>query len=507
MFLLDFQKMFTLEELFCYQVQLSPLLLMAKINYTENELRQGIKSQDQSIFIWLYQTMAPQVKSNFERMGLSTIAGKNTYTQLFEKAMLLLRKDLRYDKVGKNLRLHLTQLLQNLCAENFIDEASVKQWLSQNCQAKIEKLTQELNIHPVAEDATELIFEKVYDYIKNYVREEKYKTGQLNSVVDYTVRVKTVDHYLLDHKTWTWLDQHMRRLTINSYLYLVKQRSDISCEEVFNDSLDDAWNSVKMKKYTPGENIFEYLRRIYRNKLLSLVGKKKKEILSGDPPPLADAEIPPQVTMNESFSTATDQRLSKEILLETMIKALEGLKPDQRDLIYDFKFAGKSLIQIAKERNYQEKSMKVLNSRAHKALLNLYFQRLLGITQHTIDEDCLTKLKNKSLKVKDQAVDFCRKELKRLAQKIIQSFLQGIRQIDPNLSEEDTKAFIHFIITRRLHNDAQVSLNDLSKWKLNKNYHQAWSNFYSLALSAFFFKTQPSWIFPKQPLKLIYFNN
>ncbi len=469
MILLDFQKMFTLEELFCYTIQISPRPPMIQTIYTEAQLLQGIKDQDPILLSWIYKRMAPIAKNLFHEMKLSKLAGATTYDQLFQTGMKLLRKDIRYRKVSKGLLKRLELLLKNICLEHFIDEAGVREWLVQYAHPKIEQLIKAIKINPIAPSATTDIFEKLYAYLKATTAKAEGETGKLLNLVDYSIKVKTADHFLLEEKMWTWIDQDLRRLAINSYLYKIKQRQDINCDAIFNESLKDAWNNVKEKQYTLGQNIFEYIKGIYAKKLSNVLNKKKIEMLSKDDEPMIVSSEVSYQQNEEELAILIEESLTQEILQEAMLASVKDLKPNQRDLIYDFKLKGKSLIQIAKDRNYQEKSMKVLNSRANKALLNLYFQRLLRITKNTIDPDCFAKLKDQSFKVKDQAVAFCRKELKLLAQKVIQSFLQSLRHMDPMLSDEDRKSFIHFVMTEGLSNQTTISMHDLSKWKAAKS--------------------------------------
>ena len=254
---------------------------------------------------------------------------------------------------------------------------------------------------------------------------------------------------------------------------MVKNRQDINCNEVFNEALDDVWKSVKNGKYTTGNNIFWYLQRTYKFKLISILNKTKKEILSvsDEPIEMTKLEFKSWEVPKSDYDPEVDNRLSNEILTEAVIKTIDGMKEDKKEMIYDFRIKGKSLKEIAESKGVKENSIKTINNRVTTSLLDQYFKRLLALVTGEIDQDCLKKLQNKSLNSRDLDVGACRKKLKVIAQTKIKSLINKVRENDPSLSEDRIKSFIHFLMGSHLVDEIPVSINDLAKWKANIKHH------------------------------------
>ena len=148
-----------------------------------------------------------------------------------------------------------------------------------------------------------------------------------------------------------------------------KAANEAEAEDIVQDVALSLFTKVDFN--TPIENLFAYVYRSLRNKIVDLTRKRREERLDD----YEDAESGENIILRRMIDDIADpeEKVEQEKMLKLMIDTIEELRPDQQDIIIATELEGYTFEELSNE---MEVPIGTLLSRKHRAIAKL--QKLMN---------------------------------------------------------------------------------------------------------------------------------
>lgn len=148
-----------------------------------------------------------------------------------------------------------------------------------------------------------------------------------------------------------------------------KAANEAEAEDIVQDVALNLFTKVDFN--TPIENLFAYVYRSLRNKIVDLSRKRREERLDD----YEDAESGENLILRQMIAEIADpeEKAEQERMLKLMLDTIEELRPDQQDIIIATELEGYTFEELSNE---MEVPIGTLLSRKHRAIAKL--QKLMN---------------------------------------------------------------------------------------------------------------------------------
>lgn len=148
-----------------------------------------------------------------------------------------------------------------------------------------------------------------------------------------------------------------------------KAANEAEAEDIVQDVALNLFTKVDFN--TPIENLFAYVYRSLRNKIVDLTRKRREERLDD----FEDIETGENLILRRMIDDIADpdEKAEQEQMLKLMMDTIEELRPDQQDIIIATELEGYTFEELSNE---MEVPIGTLLSRKHRAIAKL--QKLMN---------------------------------------------------------------------------------------------------------------------------------
>jgi len=143
-----------------------------------------------------------------------------------------------------------------------------------------------------------------------------------------------------------------------------KAANEAEAEDIVQDVALNLFTKVDFN--TPIENLFAYVYRSLRNKIVDLSRKRREERLDD----YEDLESGENLILRRMIADIADpeEKEDQERMLKLMLDTIEELRPDQQDIIISSELEGYTFEELSNE---MEVPIGTLLSRKHRAIAKL----------------------------------------------------------------------------------------------------------------------------------------
>jgi RNA polymerase sigma factor (sigma-70 family) len=143
---------------------------------------------------------------------------------------------------------------------------------------------------------------------------------------------------------------------------LQRDLSDLEAEDIIQDVALNLFGRADVQ--SPVENLLAYVYRSLRNKIIDLQRKRKNSLTRHTLPAYAEE----MSLMDKSTAPAEMDAATREELYDAMYELLDHMKPEQRDILWETEYEGRSFREISEETGVP---VGTLLARKHRAIAEL----------------------------------------------------------------------------------------------------------------------------------------